>query len=133
MKEKLKSITVEKYIAAVMFLVLAALPAFPGLYTTQIMGKFLTYMMLALALDILWGYGGLMDLGFGVFFGLGGYVFGISMTCRQGLPAFMSSGGLTELPWFYVPLKSTPVAVLFWRCSSVTLFSPARSRVYFST
>lgn len=110
MKDKLKKITIDKYIALVLFICLAFVPMVTNLYNTQIFGKFLTYMILALALDILWGYSGLMNLGFAVFFGLGGYVFGISMACQEGLPAFMRSLG--ELPWFYKPLQSIPLAVI---------------------
>ncbi len=111
MKKKLKKITIEKQLAAVMFVFLAFLPMFTDLYTTLITGKFITFMMLALALDILWGYAGLMNLGFAVFFGLGGYIIGISLASQEGLPAFMAYGGLEKLPWFYAPLKSVPVSV----------------------
>ncbi len=110
MKERLKKITIDKYLALVLFVCLAFVPMVANLYNTQIFGKFLTYMILALALDILWGYAGLMNLGFAVFFGLGGYVFGISMACQNGLPAFMQALG--SLPWFYKPLESVPLAVL---------------------
>lgn len=110
MKEKLKSITIDKYLALLLFVLLAMIPMVTNLYNTQIFGKFLTYMMVALALDLLWGYGGLMNLGFAVFFGVGGYLFGISLACQNGLPAFMK--GLGKLPWFYQPLQSIPVAVV---------------------
>lgn len=112
MKLNLKRMTIDKYIAGVVFIALLLLPFFSNIYTTQIYGKFITYMIFALALDLLWGYAGLMDLGFAVFFGLGGYVVGISLACQEGIPAFMSVGGLTELPWFYTPLKSLPIAIL---------------------
>lgn len=110
MKERLKKVTIDKYLAVVMFLALAVVPFVTGLYSTQILGKFITYMIAALALDILWGYGGLMNLGFAVFFGMGGYIIGISLACQNGLPAFMSSLG--HLPAIYKPLKSIPVAML---------------------
>lgn len=112
MKQFLKKITVEKYVSAGMFVLLGFLPLFSSLYTTQLTGKFITFMILALALDLLWGYGGLMNLGFAVFFGIGGYVVGISMSCQEGLPAFMTNGGLNELPWFYAPLKSVGLATV---------------------
>lgn len=110
MEWKLKKITIDKYIAIVLFVGLSIVPMVTNLYNTQIFGKMLTFMILALALDILWGYAGLMNLGFAVFFGLGGYVFGISLACQKGLPAFMQSLG--ELPWFYKPLQSVPAAIL---------------------
>lgn len=108
---RLKSCSVDKYIAVAALLVLAFVPMFSGLYMVKLMGKILTFMMLALALDVLWGYGGLMNLGFAVFFGIGGYVFGICMACQEGLPAFMKAGGLTRLPAFYRPLASVPLAL----------------------
>lgn len=112
MKERLRKITLDKHLAVLLLVALAVLPLFSSLYTTKVMGKFLTYMILALAMDLMWGYTGLMNLGFAVFFGMGGYVFGISMACQEGLPAFMAYGGLTGLPWFYAPLKSIPWAVV---------------------
>lgn len=108
----MNKMSVNKSLAALLLLFLAFIPLFTDLYTTQTTGKFITYMILALALDILWGYGGLMNLGFAVFFGLGGYIVGISFACQKGLPAFMQSGGLTELPFFYKPLENMGIAVI---------------------
>lgn len=110
MLSRLKSLTCDRWIAVALMVALAVVPFVSSLYTTQTFGKFITYMILALALDILWGGAGLMNLGFAVFFGIGGYVLGISLSIQHGLPAFMTSGGLTELPFFYAPLTSVPVA-----------------------
>lgn len=110
MKERLKKATIDKYLAIIVIIALAFVPFVANLYSTQILGKFITYMIAALALDILWGYGGLMNLGFAVFFGMGGYIVGISLACQDGLPAFMSSLG--KLPAIYAPLKSIPVAII---------------------
>ncbi len=107
-----KGVTVEKWIAYGLFALLALLPAFTSLYSQLLFGKFISYMIFALALDILWGYAGLMNLGFAIFFGLGGYVLGISLSCQEGLPAFMEYGGLTAIPLFYKPLLNIPFAVL---------------------
>lgn len=112
MRNELRQVTIEKPIAVAIFIGLALVPVLSSLYSVQIFGKYLTYMILALALDLLWGSAGLMNLGFAIFFGLGSYVFGISMAIQKGLPAFMSFGGLTELPWFYVPLQSPVIAVV---------------------
>ncbi|MGI6006853.1 MAG: urea ABC transporter permease subunit UrtC [Ruminococcus sp.] len=112
MGARLKNITVEKWTALVLFVVLAILPMTTSLYTTQTFGKFISYMILALALDLLWGGAGLMNLGFAVFFGLGGYIVGISLASQEGLPYFMKSAGMTELPFFYKPLASPAVAVV---------------------
>ena len=107
-----KTITIEKWIALAMFIGLFLLPFMTSLYGVQIIGKFMTYAILALGLDLLWGSAGLMNLGFAVFFGLGSYIFGISMAVQKGLPAFMSLAGLEGLPWFYVPLQSVGAAVV---------------------
>ncbi len=106
-----KGVSVEKWIAYGMFVLLFAIPLFSSLYNQLVFGKFISYMIFALSLDILWGYAGLMNLGFALFFGLGGYVLGISLSCQNGLPAFMEFGGLKEIPLLYLPLKNIPFAV----------------------
>ncbi|WP_427113916.1 ABC transporter permease subunit [Megasphaera sueciensis] len=111
-KSMLENMTIDKYIALFIFIGLLILPLLSSRYSVQIFGKYITYTILALGLDILWGSTGLMNLGFAIFFGLGSYIFGISMAIQKGLPAFMSFGGLTELPWLYVPLQSPAVAAL---------------------
>lgn len=108
----IKGVTIEKWIAYGLFFVLMIIPMFTSLYNQLLFGKFISYMIFALALDILWGYAGLMNLGFALFFGLGGYVLGISLSCQGGLPAFMEFGGLTEIPLLYKPLLNIPFAVL---------------------
>ncbi|MCI1750224.1 ABC transporter permease subunit [Megasphaera cerevisiae] len=109
MKLILGNLTIDKYIALIIFIGLLILPLVSSRYGVQIFGKYITYTILALGLDILWGSTGLMNLGFAIFFGLGSYIFGISMAIQKGLPAFMSFGGITTLPWFYVPLQN-PIA-----------------------
>lgn len=108
----IKNVTIEKWIAYGMFLLLLVIPMFTSLYNQLVFGKFISYMIFALALDILWGYAGLMNLGFALFFGLGGYVLGIGLSCQAGLPAFMEFGGLTQIPLLYKPLLNIPFAVL---------------------
>ncbi len=111
--EKFKqNVSFEKILAGIMLLFLAFVPVATDLYTTQIMGKFITYIMVALALDLMWGYAGLMNLGFAVFFGIGGYIVGISLASSNQIPAFMLAGGLSKLPWFFKPLENEFVAVL---------------------
>ncbi|MGI6012578.1 MAG: urea ABC transporter permease subunit UrtC [Ruminococcus sp.] len=112
MGARLKNITVEKWTALGLFVFLAILPMTASLYTTQTYGRFISYMILALALDLLWGGAGLMNLGFAVFFGLGGYIVGISLASQEEIPYFMQSAGLTELPFFYKPLESPALAVV---------------------
>ncbi|MDF3008743.1 urea ABC transporter permease subunit UrtC [Enterobacter kobei] len=87
---------------------LALLPATHPLaistYTLTLIGKILCYAVVAVALDLVWGYAGMLSLGHGLFFALGGYAMGMYLmrqAAGDGLPAFMSFLSWTELPWFW--------------------------------
>ncbi|MBF7997095.1 urea ABC transporter permease subunit UrtC [Rahnella laticis] len=87
---------------------LALLPADSPLaistYTLTLIGKILCYAIVAVALDLVWGYAGLLSLGHGLFFALGGYAMGMYLmrqAAGSGLPDFMSFLSWTELPWFW--------------------------------
>lgn len=87
---------------------LALLPASHPLaistYTLTLIGKILCYAVVAVALDLVWGYAGLLSLGHGLFFALGGYAMGMYLmrqAAGEGLPAFMSFLSWRELPWFW--------------------------------
>jgi urea transport system permease protein len=83
-------------------------------------GKFLAFAILALGLDLIWGYTGILSLGQGVFFGLGAYCMGMHMMLTIGkesvygsdLPDFMVWNQVKELPLFWKPFYSFPVAVI---------------------
>lgn len=73
-------------------------------YTLTLVGKILCYATVAVALDLVWGYAGLLSLGHGIFFALGGYAMGMYLmrqAAGEGLPAFMSFLSWDELPWFW--------------------------------
>ncbi|WP_447598832.1 urea ABC transporter permease subunit UrtC [Nitrospira sp. Nam80] len=82
-------------------------------------GKFLAFAILALGLDLIWGYTGILSLGHGVFFGLGAYCMGMNLMLAIGsesvygseLPDFMVWNQMKELPWFWKPFYSFPVAL----------------------
>ncbi|HYS19386.1 MAG TPA: urea ABC transporter permease subunit UrtC [Candidatus Binatia bacterium] len=84
-------------------------------FTLNLFGKFLTYAILALGLDLLWGYAGVLSLGHGVFFGLGAYAMGMHLMLEIGsksvyqsvLPDFMVWNQVTALPLFWKPFQST--------------------------
>ena len=87
---------------------LALLPASHPLaistYTLTLVGKILCYAVVAVALDLVWGYAGLLSLGHGLFFALGGYTMGMYLmrqAAGEGLPAFMSFLSWRGLPWFW--------------------------------
>ncbi|MCS3601965.1 urea transport system permease protein [Buttiauxella sp. BIGb0471] len=73
-------------------------------YTLTLVGKILCYAIVAVALDLVWGYAGLLSLGHGIFFALGGYAMGMYLmrqAAGDGLPAFMSFLSWDQLPWFW--------------------------------
>ncbi len=79
-------------------------------YTITLMGKYLTYALLAVAVDLVWGYLGILSLGHAAFFALGGYAMGMYLMRQIGdrgvygnpeLPDFMVFLNWTELPWFW--------------------------------
>lgn len=117
-------------------------------FTLNLFGKFLTYAILALGIDLIWGYTGVLSLGHGVFFGLGAYAMGMHLMLEIGakgvyqnvLPDFMVWNRVTELPLFWRPFYSAPftlIAVVVVPCvvAAVFGFLTFRSRirgVYFS-
>ncbi|MEO7909572.1 MAG: urea ABC transporter permease subunit UrtC [Roseiflexaceae bacterium] len=84
-------------------------------FRLNLLGKFVTYAIAALALDLIWGYSGLLSLGQGVFFGVGAYAMAMYMKLEASgdkLPDFMGWSGLKELPWFWLPFHSPLFAIL---------------------
>jgi urea transport system permease protein len=79
-------------------------------YSVSLLGKYLCYALLALAVDLVWGYCGILSLGHGAFFALGGYAMGMYLMRQIGdrgvygnpeLPDFMVFLNWTELPWYW--------------------------------
>jgi urea transport system permease protein len=86
------------------------------------LGKFLTFAIIAVGLDLIWGYGGMLSLGQGLFFGLGAYGFAMYLKLQASggkLPDFMFWSGLKELPWFWAPFASP------WFALAAALIVPA--------
>jgi urea transport system permease protein len=90
-------------------------------YAMALMGKYLCYALLALALDLVWGYCGILSLGHGAFFALGGYAMGMYLMRQIGsrgvygnseLPDFMVFLNWQELPWFWHGFDMFPFAML---------------------
>ncbi|MBU0539444.1 MAG: urea ABC transporter permease subunit UrtC [Gammaproteobacteria bacterium] len=84
-------------------------------YVVVLLGKYLCYALLALALDLIWGYCGILSLGHGAFFALGGYAMGMHLMRQIGergvygnadLPDFMVFLNWTELPWYWYGFDS---------------------------
>lgn len=99
-------------------LILVVFPLFLDAFRLNLVGKYLTYAFAAVSLVLLWGYGGTLSLGQGIFFGLGGYAMAMflkleasspentAIQSTPGIPDFMDWNQLTELPWFWEPFTS---------------------------
>ena len=111
-------------------------------FTLNLFGKFLAYAILALGLDLIWGYTGILSMGHGVFFGLGAYCMGMYLTLEIGgegvyqskLPDFMVWNRVQELPLFWKPFHSfffttLAVAVVPGLLAAVFGFLAFRTRV----
>lgn len=90
-------------------------------YTITLMGKYLCFALLALSVDIIWGYCGILSLGHGAFFALGGYAMGMYLMRQIGdrgvyghpeLPDFMVFLNWQELPWYWSGFDHFPVAMI---------------------
>jgi urea transport system permease protein len=96
-------------------------------YWVALIGKFLTFALLALAIDLIWGYAGILSLGHGAFFGLGGYAMGMYLTRQIGdrgvygnpeLPDFMVFLSYDSLPWFWWGFD------MFWFAMAMVVLVP---------
>jgi urea transport system permease protein len=111
-------------IALLATLIVVILPLSLDIFRLNLVGKYLTYAFVAIGLVMCWGYGGILSLGQGIFFGLGGYcmamflkleassVANTKIQSTPGIPDFMDWNQLTELPWFWQPFKSLPLSLL---------------------
>ena len=88
----------------------ASHPLHVSTYAVALLGKYLCYALLALAVDLIWGYCGILSLGHGAFFALGGYAMGMYLMRQIGtrgvyghpdLPDFMVFLNWSELPWYW--------------------------------
>lgn len=96
-------------------------------HIVALLGKYLCYALLAVSLDLVWGYAGILSLGHGAFFALGGYAMGMHLMREIGdrgvyanpvLPDFMVFLSYTELPWFWHGFD------MFWFACLMVLFVP---------
>lgn len=96
-------------------------------YLVALWGKYVCYAMLALSIDLIWGYCGILSLGHGAFFALGGYAMGMYLMRQIGtrgvygnpiLPDFMVFLNYSKLPWYWHGLD------MFWFAALMVLFVP---------
>ena len=96
-------------------------------YTVALIGKYMTYALLALAVDLVWGYCGILSLGHSAFFALGGYAMGMYLMRQIGargvygnplLPDFMVFLNWKVLPWYWLGFD------MFWFAALMVLVVP---------
>jgi urea transport system permease protein len=94
---------------------IVVLPAVLSDFRLSLMAKYLCYAIIAVGIDLAWGYGGMLTLGQGVFFGLGAYAMGMYLKLQEAgpgnVPDFMSWSGVETLPALWAPFRS-PVFAL---------------------
>ncbi|TYC69122.1 urea ABC transporter permease subunit UrtC [Stappia sp. BW2] len=108
-------------VAALIFVVM---PLSMDIFRLNLFGKYLTYAFVAIGLVLCWGKGGILSLGQGVFFGLGGYCMAMylkleastpeatAIQSTPGIPDFMDWNQITSLPWFWEPFNSLTFTLL---------------------
>jgi urea transport system permease protein len=105
-------------VVAVALFLIVIVPLLLSDFRLNLMGRFLALAIVALGIDLIWGFTGLLSLGHGIFFTLGGYALAMHLklqippTASSQLPEFMGLYGVTELPWFWKPFYSFPFAAL---------------------
>ncbi|MEO7032599.1 MAG: urea ABC transporter permease subunit UrtC [Polyangiaceae bacterium] len=132
--------------------ILVLFPSVFGIFRLNLIGKYLTYAFVAVSLVLLWGNGGILSLGQGVFFGLGGYLMAMFLKLEAsdpvttkiqstpGIPDFMDWNQITSLPLFWRPFHSltfTVIAILivpaaFAFIIGVAMFKRRVGGVYFA-
>jgi urea transport system permease protein len=118
---KQKSILIEAGIVCAIalitiFLIPPLLTAVGQAFRVSLLGRFLALAIVALGIDLIWGYTGMLSLGHGVFFALGGYALAMHLQLAPleagRLPEFMGLYGVQELPWFWQAFYSFPFTVV---------------------
>ena len=102
-------------IVALVIVMAIILPSIIPAFRLRLIGRFLSLAIVALGIDLIWGYTGLLSLGHGIFFALGGYALAMHLTLQipEGqIPDFFTLYGVKELPWIWQPFYSFPVTIL---------------------
>ena len=138
--------------AVLALIIIVVMPLLLDIFRLNLVGKYLTYAFVAVGLVLCWGYGGILSLGQGVFFGLGGYCMAMflkleastpehtAIQSTPGIPDFMDWNQLTALPWFWEPFHSfgftllavVAVPALFAFIIGLAMFKRRVGGVYFA-
>src|ERR1700730_1479834 len=111
-------------LAVLALILVLILPLSLDVFRLNLVAKYLTYAFVAIGLVLCWGFGGILSLGQGVFFGLGGYcmaryrkleapsVANTKIQSTPGIPDFMDWNQITQRPLFWKPFHSFPFTLL---------------------
>ena len=101
--------------ACVILLLLAVFPLVLDPFRLNLMGKYMSFAFVAIGVVLTWGYGGILSLGQGIFFGMGGYMMAMFLKLEASapeLPDFMVWSSVEKLPLWWEPFHSFPFTVL---------------------
>jgi urea transport system permease protein len=101
-------------VCAIALILILIMPVLLSDFRLNLLGRFLSLAIVALGIDLIWGYAGLLSLGHGIFFGLGGYAIAMYLKLQVPmgeLPDFMALYGVVELPGFWRPFSSFPLSM----------------------
>ena len=96
-------------IVASIIILAVIVPSLIPAFRLRLVGRFLSLAIVALGIDLIWGYTGLLSLGHGIFFALGGYALAMNLILQTSdgqLPDFFTLYGVQELPWVWLPFNS---------------------------
>jgi urea transport system permease protein len=102
-------------ISAIVLIFALVLPFVLPAFRLKILGRFLALSIAALGIDLIWGYTGILSLGHGIFFALGGYALAMYLNLQLPagqLPEFFTLYGVQQLPLIWKPFYSFPVTIL---------------------
>jgi urea transport system permease protein len=151
----IKRLAAQRQVSGILLLFILIAVVFPltmDIFRLNLVGKYLTYAFVAVGLVLCWGYSGILSLGQGIFFGLGGYCMAMFLKLEAstpaatkiqttpGIPDFMDWNQLTQLPAFWQPFHSfsftllaiVVVPLIFSYLLGIAMFKRRVGGVYFA-
>ncbi|MGL5036048.1 MAG: ABC transporter permease subunit, partial [Microcystaceae cyanobacterium] len=114
-QKKRQFLTEAAIIGAAILIFAIILPLVLPAFRLRLLGRFISLTIVALGIDLIWGYTGLLSLGHGIFFALGGYGLAMYLNLQLPdgqLPEFFPLYGVNELPLLWQPFHSLPITIL---------------------
>jgi urea transport system permease protein len=102
------------FLIVMIFLFLASVPFWMSMFRVSLFAKYMCFAIVAIGLDMIWGYTGILSLGHGVFFGLGAYCMAMYLKMEasgKSIPDFMSWSGVSRLPQAWALMANPVIAI----------------------